>query len=337
MPQQRRHCPKCEGRGHSKADVFELCKECQGTGILEARCNQCWRWKRVAHFIGALKNGKARVRANCLECGQKYKGYNKLSQAERALMNDSRKGLDAKGPLRVFFTRTSANRKTGPIPVSMTSASSCPPSCSYLGNGCYAERHILGMHWRRLSRGEGRHWTAFCDLVRDLPRGQLWRHNEAGDLPGEGEHVSEAQIVELAGAARETRGFTYTHKLGVGMSKDELKIHYMLLRYLNDNGITVNLSIDKFEELDEYRTRGLPLTVVLPEDAPKVSYTKGGLKVVVCPAQTNEGTTCASCGICQAKDRKSVVGFLAHGNGSGQITERLTPRRQLPLFQEETA
>lgn len=325
MPRQVRHCPVCEGRGHAKESAFTKCDECEGTGLLEVRCTQCWKWKRVVHFIGALKNGKRRVKSVCTECGKKY--------AELPSDPDSRKGLEGKGPLRVFFTLKSLNRKTGPIPVSMTSPVSCPPSCSYLGAGCYAERHILGMHWRRLEKGEGRHWTAFCDMVRELPKGQLWRHNEAGDLPGEGESLCESQIVELAGAARHTRGFTYTHKLG--RAEPFPSTHHALLKFLNENGVTVNLSIDKFDELDDFARYGLPMTTVLAADAPRVSYTKQGRKVIVCPAQVNEGTTCSSCGICQANSPdRAVVGFLAHGNGAGQISDRLTPKRQLPLFQE---
>jgi len=328
-----RHCSVCEGRGYAKESAFDRCKECHGTGIREQRCNQCWQWKPVGAFFGALKKGRVTIRANCTSCITKYKGFAAMSREEReAISGDSRKGLDAEGPLRVFLSRESSNRKTGPIPVSMTAASSCPPSCSYYGAGCYAERHILGMHWRRLSRGEGRHWTAFCDLIRKLPQGQLWRHNEAGDLPGKGEELCESQVIELAGAARHTRGFTYTHKLGRGLEGAALRKHYELLRWLNGNGVTVNLSVDRFEELDDFAQWGLPMTTVLPEDAPRVSHTKGGLKVIVCPAQVNEGTQCVTCGICQDRSAKrAVVGFLAHGNASAAITERLKPKRQLPL------
>lgn len=343
MPkQQKRPCTFCEGRGHVPDSVFEPCKKCVGTGTAEVRCNQCWRWKPVGAFLGPMKHGRRHVKANCTECGSKYAGCDKKSLEERQALSDSRKGLEADGPLRVFFTLKSGNRKTGPIPVSMTSASSCPPSCSYFGNGCYAERHVLGMHWRRLSRGEGRHWTAFCEMVRELPKGQLWRHNEAGDLPGLGESVSESQVIELVGAARHTRGFTYTHKLGASLPVNEREFHFTLLRYLNSNGVTVNLSIDDFSQLDDYARYGLPLTTVLPEGSPRVSYTKAGKKVIVCPAQVippSGGTSpsCASCGICQSnRPERAVVGFLAHGNAAGQITERLTPRRQLPLFQEAT-
>lgn len=52
------------------------------------------------------------------------------------------------------FTRASGNVKTGPIPVTTTSADSCPPTCSFKGNGCYAESGPLALHWRAVSSGK---------------------------------------------------------------------------------------------------------------------------------------------------------------------------------------
>src|SRR6187431_3010559 len=91
-------------------------------------------------------------------------------------------------PLRVSFSRKSGNSKTGPIPVSMTSQATCPPSCAFYGAGCYAESHWLGKHWEKVTE-KGLDWSAFCLQIAALPEGQLWRHNQAGDLPGVGEDV----------------------------------------------------------------------------------------------------------------------------------------------------
>ncbi|MEG0068146.1 MAG: hypothetical protein RR740_26515, partial [Pseudomonas sp.] len=52
------------------------------------------------------------------------------------------------------FTRVSGNAKTGPIPVTTTSADSCPPSCSFKGNGCYAESGPLALHWKAVTAGK---------------------------------------------------------------------------------------------------------------------------------------------------------------------------------------
>jgi hypothetical protein len=52
------------------------------------------------------------------------------------------------------FTRVSGNAKCGPIPVTTTSADSCPPTCSFKGNGCYAESGPLALHWKAVSSGK---------------------------------------------------------------------------------------------------------------------------------------------------------------------------------------
>ncbi len=331
-----RSCPSCSGAGIVPGSVFDPCLPCSGSGILERKCGQCWRWQPVGAYLGALKSGKRRTLRNCRTCREKYRDWDKLSPVEKELLSDSRRGLNKpdEGELRLFFSLKSENRKTGDIPVSMTSSNTCPPSCGYYGAGCYAEKHVLGMHWRRLSRGQGMLWSRFCELVSGLPSQQLWRHNEAGDLPGRGEEVSEHHLVMLARAAQGKRGFTYTHKLGKNLPALARHEHFKRLRYLNQT-LTVNLSVDSFDELDAYVGEGLPMTTVLPLGSARVQHTKQGLTVITCPAQLAEDVTCKSCGLCQKKDRKSVVGFRAHGQDKANITDRLTPRRQLPLFEEQ--
>jgi hypothetical protein len=80
--------------------------------------------------------------------------------------------------MRVAFFRSSGNRKTGPIPISISPKVTCPPSCPVRANGCYAEHEPLGWHWNRLSSGEtGTSWRVFLQAVRRLPKPALWRHN----------------------------------------------------------------------------------------------------------------------------------------------------------------
>jgi hypothetical protein len=40
--------------------------------------------------------------------------------------------------LRFHLTRVSSNAKTGKIPVSTSSKATCPATCPFMGNGCYA-------------------------------------------------------------------------------------------------------------------------------------------------------------------------------------------------------
>ncbi|MCY1207046.1 hypothetical protein D9M72_186320 [compost metagenome] len=212
------------------------------------------------------------------------------------------------------LVRVSRNRKTGPIPVTTTSANSCPPSCSFKGNGCYAESGPLAIHWHGVS--EGRRGCTFDDLLLEivtLRRHALWRHNQAGDLTPEAPGVIDARkLTRLAMANRGRRGFTYTHYPPTPGNQAAI---------LNANrlGFTVNLSAETLDQADEYAELGIaPVVVVLPQGAAKATSTPAGRQVIVCPASTGN-SDCLNCGICQQRDRASIVGFPAHGSGAGRV------------------
>jgi hypothetical protein len=301
--------------------VLRTCETCHGTGHKERRCTQCWRWKKTIHFRGARGNFTLR----CGVCSKKYANWEKKPLDEREQATNPRKNIPNDGPLRVSFVVRSGNRKTGPIPVSMTSARTCPRSCPLYGRGCYAEQHMVSMHWRRISKGKGLLWSTFISAVVALPAGQLWRHNEAGDLPGDDEEIDVNLFKQLLRANRGKRGFTYTHK-----PLTEQNVFLML--QANRLGFTVNASADSLSEADQKAALGLPVVVVLDHNAPTRGIrTPDGRHVVVCPAQTRDDVTCESCELCYVAKRKSIVGFLAHGDRKKQITER---HRQLPMFKE---
>jgi hypothetical protein len=69
------------------------------------------------------------------------------------------------------------------------------------------------MHWDKVTQGErGLDWAEFLAEIKALPRHQLWRHNQAGDLPGVGDSLDVAKLAELTKANKGKNGFTYTHK-----------------------------------------------------------------------------------------------------------------------------
>ncbi len=219
----------------------------------------------------------------------------------------------------VQFTRKSGNEKTGPIPVSMSERATCPDHCSFKGTdengklrGCYAEGWPMRTHWDKVAT-RGVSWDVFCDLVAALPDNQLWRHNQAGDLPGDNDTLDGAALASLVLANQGKRGFTYTHKPGAREA----------IAMANRNGFTVNVSCDSLEQVDTEAGHQYPLVVVLPmlekgETECKVTYTPAGNKVVTCPAQYRE-TSCAECGLCAISNRTYVIGFRAHG-----IAKRVT-------------
>lgn len=90
---------------------------------------------------------------------------------------------------RYNLVLVSGNSKTGPIPVSMTDKASCPNTCSLKGNGCYAQQGLVNIAWTNLStpgsRARALTLEEFCGAIKSLRFKQLWRHNQAGDLPQE--------------------------------------------------------------------------------------------------------------------------------------------------------
>lgn len=243
--------------------------------------------------------------------------------------------------MHVTLNMKSGNRKVGAIPVSTTEAGSCPSSCALMspngaGNAkdgdCYAAFGPLGMHWRKIGEGgRGDQWDFFCKAVAKFPSGQLWRHNQAGDLPKVNnpngyniDLIDAKKAFQLSDASKHTNGWTYTHYDMASAT------NRAVVQEMNDvDGMTVNLSADTLEDADTKYALGIaPVCVLLPKDAPhRGNKTPNGLPVVVCPAQTQDEMSCAKCKLCQVKTRKSIVGFLAHGTASKRLSNKLTSER----------
>jgi hypothetical protein len=222
--------------------------------------------------------------------------------------------------MKYHFIQASSNRKTGPIPQTYTSRDSCPPSCAHFRADCYAEDFYTRLTWDKVP-ARGTDLTGLTAAIKRLPMGQLWRHNVAGDLPGEGETVDAAALGEIVKANRGRKGFTYTHK----HSPDAIQ----WAGHATQWGFTVNLSADDAGHADELSAHGLPVVAIVPMDTPKHSTTPQGRPILICPAQTTEYMTCALCALCQRADRRHIIGFRAHGTKAKQA-DRLA-RRVIPI------
>lgn len=218
---------------------------------------------------------------------------------------------------QVHLTKVSGNIKTGPIPVSITSRDTCPPTCPFQGAGCYAESGPLSIHWRKVdARERGLSWEDFCSDIQNLEPMQLWRHNQAGDLPGDGVTIDSEALDLLLGANFGKRGFTYTHYPAKGVNLNTLAM-------ANLCGFTVNLSADSIHEVDELADLGVgPVVCVLDSTQTANLKTPAGRTVVICPATQRDDVTCATCALCY-RQRDTVVGFPAHGSSRRKIDIRL--------------
>lgn len=229
-----------------------------------------------------------------------------------------------------YFTRISRNAKTGPIPVVTASKDTCPTSCPLKGgNGCYAEHGPLAIVWSKCALTLDK----LCQEVRNLPKGQLWRYGQAGDLP-----PKKKDLQQLIDANRQRPVLCYTHSRKFDDIRDA-----------TSQGFHVNISADSVQEADKFVEQGLSTVVVLPSSygrhrsgtnwtetlpeyktrtAPLPKHTPNGVRIAVCPA-TYHDVSCATCGICaQPRKRGTVVGFPAHGSKRAQVDRRLTSNVQ---------
>ncbi len=236
---------------------------------------------------------------------------------------------------KFLITRQSYNRILGPIFVTTSPRKTCPLSCplrksadSETAGACYAEHGMLGgFIWTALDRTpaggsfQKGHIKvhSFDDLlkeIRALPEGAFWRHNQAGDLPTDDQiFINRKKLRQLTNANRGRRGFTYTHF-------DVLKHHAnrQAVAEANRNGFTINLSGNSLAHADALAdTNCAPVTAVVPSDQKTNTSTPAGRKVIICPARTHSGVTCASCKLC-ARARDFVIAFPALGGGRDKIT-----------------
>jgi hypothetical protein len=208
------------------------------------------------------------------------------------------------------ITLKSKNAKVGPMAVTTSTATTCPTSCPFKDNGCYAYGYPLKGHWDKVTEGErGDDWSAFIDKIKDMPAGSKWRHNQAGDLPGDMEKLDDEKCIELAKANKGKRGFTYTHYDVLDNFQNAITVNIM-----NHLGFTVNVSANNLEHADKLCDMDIaPVATVLPIEQTTNTVTPKGRKVVVCPATFKDDVSCSSCMLCEKRDRNIIVGFPAHG------------------------
>ena len=219
------------------------------------------------------------------------------------------------------ITERSTNRKTGPMPVLTSSSETCPQSCPFKGKGCYGDGGPLRLHWEKVTKGVDKRALTFDQLIDRIPdiackaarrnvhRARLW---QVGDMPGRNEQIFDGQVRRLVKAMKHFEmPFGYTHK--------PPKRNKKIIKYCNDNGVTINLSANNLYHADHLASLNIgPVSVTLPSDLDSLRiFTPKGRRVVVCPAVISN-TTCNSCGgvkgpLCWRVDREYIIGFPAHG------------------------
>lgn len=221
---------------------------------------------------------------------------------------------------QVALTMVSSNTKTGGIPTSTSERSTCPTTCPFYDKGCYAKSGPQAIHWRKISEGSrGMNWDQFITAIRNIPHGQLWRHNVSGDLPHNDGDINYLMLRKLIFANKGRKGFTYTHHV--------LNEHNIVsIQNANMMGFTINASCESIETADHVMTEyNIPaVAIVNSENVQRFYKTRSGRKVITCPATLHKNVTCATCGLCQQSDRKFIIAFPAHGTAKKTVNQIVT-------------
>lgn len=207
--------------------------------------------------------------------------------------------------------------KTGPIPVSCSSANTCPTSCPFMNNGCYAETGPMSIHWRKVSSGErGMEWSDFCNEVSKLPNDTFWRHNSCGDLPGENENICYQKLWELINANYDgpQKGFTYTHKPLTDRNE-------AMIRASNLHGFTINVSCHSVARAARLIDLGIPAIAITKDDSLDGGHL-GGHDIRLCD-NYKSGLTCLDCQRCQDSTRDYIIIIPVHGCRKKIAAERV--------------
>jgi len=214
-------------------------------------------------------------------------------------------GVLQPNPMAWHLKTVSGNKQTGPIPVSTSPKGTCNPLCP-LASQCYAKKFHLNMHWDKVTSGErGTDYSSFCNSIRKLPYGQLWRHNQAGDLhsPDRTDDVNQ-----LINANRGRRGFTYTS----WDYSDELFLR------AKRAGFTINKSCYTASSAAATAARGIPAVFsgAPVEYRDVTAWTEFGVRFVVCPTKRNspaaQKVQCATCQLCHTRPENIVIVFPLH-------------------------
>jgi len=166
-----------------------------------------------------------------------------------------------------------------------------------------------------------------CNRIRRLPKRQLWRYGQAGDLP-----VRTEEIEQLARANGRRPVICYTHHR-----------NFDAVRRANELGFHINISADNFYEADSFARLGLSTVMVLPSEYGRArkrgswaesleAYRKrisklprktmSGVKIAICPASYHD-VTCAECGACAGpRSNNTIIGFPAHGSRKAVIDQQ---------------
>ena len=194
---------------------------------------------------------------------------------------------------------------------------SCPASCPFLGNGCYAESGPQGIHTARLNRSRGSAARIAAAEARAIdalptdPRASLLRLHTVGDCKTNETARTVAKAAERWSARCDAPAYGYTHA-------------WRTVARRAWRTVAILASVETLEDAARAMKRGYAAALVVAKHMRARAELVDGFRLIPCPSQTR-GVTCADCRLCfddtKLRARQAVIVFEAHGSGARKVKE----------------
>lgn len=226
----------------------------------------------------------------------------------------------------VHLVARSGNAKTGDIPVTYRPMTTCPTDCPFLPTGdiggCYGTGRIFGIASKYATPV-----IPYDDLSAKLGKAsrsaRFLRDRVVGDVLDADGNVDMAYILAMAalGADHGLTVFGYSHAWRRFTPAEVAETAA--------SGYVLNASCETREDVQAAIDLGMPAVIASDNVADGETFvTPDGKtrRIVTCPAQTREGVSCASCGLCAKGDRAAVVRFQIHGTARNRAGRAVASR-----------
>ena len=217
----------------------------------------------------------------------------------------------------VLAVNKSQNAKMGLVSATYAPIQSCPKTCPFLNNGCYAQTSFCGMWLHRLNKAAKETKKEYprdiareeAKLIKKMKGNRPLRLHVVGDCRTNAAAETIAKACKVYSSKYNQPVWTYTHAW----------------RDVNREAwgdVSVLASCETIKQCYEAIERGYTTSMVYPNTFTK-SIKIGKLKLIPCLEMT-KGIKCSDCKLCFSDNNKNrVICFFPHGSGAEKVKQTI--------------
>ena len=201
----------------------------------------------------------------------------------------------------------SHNKKTGPVSATYAAQPSCPPTCPFLGEGCYGESGRVGIHTAKLNKNaKDSSSVEVAEAEATAIDGLTGLMDLRVHVVGGCKTDKEAKLVgdaaaRFMGRRRKTDAWTYAHA-------------WKTIKRAAWGAMSVLASCHTKAEVKQAMAKGYAASITTAK-MPEKAIIEDGITYVPCLEQT-KGITCVECRLClddvALLEKKIVIVFELH-------------------------